>query len=72
MDKEIAKKYIKSLIKLSPSDAEGLRQAKRDLSKKYNTTIIANSLILEYFNKFIKIKGSSKLLRILRKREIRT
>ena len=72
MDKIIAEKYIKSLIKLDPGDAESLRQAKRDLAKKYNTTIIPNSLILEYYNKLNRKKDNSKLLRLLRKREIRT
>jgi len=57
---------------MDPGDAESLRQAKRDLAKKYNTTIIPNSLILEYYNKHPRKKDSSKLLRLLRKREIRT
>ncbi len=72
MDKVISEKYVKSLIKLDPGDAVSLRQAKRDLAKKYSTTIIANSLILEYYNKQKRKKDSSKLLRLLRKREIRT
>ncbi|MDP2683827.1 MAG: tRNA uridine(34) 5-carboxymethylaminomethyl modification radical SAM/GNAT enzyme Elp3 [bacterium] len=72
MEKKIAEKYIKSLIRLDPGDPEGLRQAKRDLAKQYNTNIIANSLILEYYNRHVRAKDNSKLLRLLRKREIRT
>jgi elongator complex protein 3 (tRNA carboxymethyluridine synthase) len=72
MTPKVSKKYIYNLIKLNPQDPEGLRQAKRDLAKKYDTTIIANSLILEYYRKFFKPGRYSKIERLLRKREIRT
>lgn len=72
MTTKVSKLYIKDLIKFKPVNAEDLRQAKRDLAKKYHTTIIANSLILEYYRKFYKAGTHSKLERLLRKREIRT
>ncbi len=72
MTNKVSKLYIKDLIKFKPVNPENLRQAKRDLAKKYSTTIIANSLILEYYSKFYKSGDHSVLERLLRKREIRT
>lgn len=72
MDKKISKKYIIDLVKLLPKDAESLRQAKRQLAKKYGTTIIANSVILKKYRQSFKGKLDEQLVRLLRKREIRT
>jgi len=72
MNKEISKKYINSLVKLRPKNREDLRQAKRQLAKQCRTIIIANSVILKKYKQFFKGKLDNKLVRLLRKREIRT
>lgn len=68
----ISKKYIIDLVALKPQDAECLRQVKRQLAKKYGTTIIANSVILKKYRQFFKGQLDKRLVRLLRKREIRT
>jgi len=66
------KKYIVDLVKLKPSNAADLRQAKRKLASKYHTTIIANSAILQKYRQFNKSGQDQAMVRLLRKREIRT
>ena len=68
----ISKKYIIDFVKLLPKDAESLRQVKRQLAKKHGTTIIANSVILEKYRQIFKGRLDKQLVRLLRKREIRT
>jgi len=68
----ISKKYIIDFVALKPQSAEHLRQVKRQLAKKYGTTIIANSVILKKYRQFFKGKLDKQLVRLLRKREIRT
>ena len=84
MNRETSKKYIDSLVKLRPKNLGDLRQAKRQLAKQYRTTIIANSVILKKLREVYRTKkaergkkreknrGLEGLIRLLRKREIRT
>jgi len=72
MFKQISKKFITDLIKFLPQETEDLLQAKRQLAKKHGTTIIANSVILKKYRQFFKGKLDKQLVRLLRKREIRT
>lgn len=72
MSKEISRKYIESLVSLKPQNPEALRQAKRQLAQKYQTTIVANAGILKEYKRFFKGREAAGLVRLLRKREIRT
>ncbi len=68
----ISKKYIQDLVKARPETAEDLRQIKRILATKYKVTIITNALILKKYRQYFKGRLDDRLLRLLRKREIRT
>ncbi|MFA6097982.1 MAG: tRNA uridine(34) 5-carboxymethylaminomethyl modification radical SAM/GNAT enzyme Elp3 [Patescibacteria group bacterium] len=72
MDKKDFKKYIRDFVKLRLRSPADLRQAKRILAKKYGSTILSNALILGEYRRFYKGKTSQALVRLLRKREIRT
>jgi len=68
----ISKKYIQDLVVAHPDTPEDLRQIKRALATKYKTTIVTNALILKKYRQYFKGKEDDRLLRLLRKREIRT
>jgi elongator complex protein 3 len=72
MPEKISKKYIQDLIAAHPKIAEDMRQAKRALATKHGATIITNALILKKYRQYFKGKEDAVLVRLLRKREIRT
>ncbi len=72
MKSTVTKSYIVDFVKLHPDNEDKLRHAKRTLAKKYNTTIIANSAILQKYRILHKGKQDPILVKILRKRDIRT
>ncbi len=72
MDKKTLRKYTRDFIRAKPESVNAVRQTKRLLATKYRTAIIPNSEILgQYRVQGIK-KPDQRLLRLLRKREIRT
>lgn len=72
MSESSIKKYIKELIKANPRSIEELHQIKRRLASLHGLTIISNAVILKEYHCFFKGEGNDALLRLLRKREIRT
>ncbi len=72
MDINITNKYINDLVVLRPQTGTELLEYKRRLAKKHHTTIIANSAILKKYRQMFKGRLDQSLLRLLRKREIRT
>ncbi|MFA6553732.1 MAG: tRNA uridine(34) 5-carboxymethylaminomethyl modification radical SAM/GNAT enzyme Elp3 [Patescibacteria group bacterium] len=72
MNKKTLQKYVIDFVRAKPETVAAVRLQKRRLATKYSTTIIPNSEILgQYRLQGIK-KPDQKLLRLLRKREIRT
>jgi len=69
--KKNIKNYIRDLIKAKPKSLDDLAKIKRRLAKRYKTGIISNITILKHYRQFVK-KVDNNLVRILRKREIRT
>lgn len=72
MDKKTLEKYTIELIALRPYDAVTLNRAKRTLAKRYRTSIIANSTILQKYRELPKSYHKDTFERLLRKRDIRT
>lgn len=72
MNEKVFKKYLSGLVKIHPSTARALRDAKRKLAKEYKTTIVSNAVILSKYRQFYKSCLDKDLIRLLRKRAIRT
>lgn len=68
------KKAIDELLKLNIKDRNDLMLHKRKIAKKYGLKIFLNSELLEYYRENIKseLTGKADLLKVLRKRSIRT
>lgn len=71
MPKIILQEYIRDLIKVKPKSLEDLAKIKRQLAKKYKVGIISNITILKAYRQLAS-QTDKKLVRLLRKREIRT
>ncbi|MFH1207454.1 MAG: tRNA uridine(34) 5-carboxymethylaminomethyl modification radical SAM/GNAT enzyme Elp3 [Patescibacteria group bacterium] len=72
MNKKTLQKYTRDFVRAKPETVAAVRQAKRLLATKYRTTIIPNSEILGQYRKQGIKNPDQRLLRLLRKREIRT
>lgn len=72
MTEKVSKKYIRDVIAADPQTGEELGRIKRGLAARYRKTIVSNALILEKYRHLIKGKEDAGLVRVLRKREIRT
>lgn len=72
MNEKVFKKYIIDFINLHSDSVKSLRDAKRLLAARYKTDIISNALILGKYRQYYKGKVDDSLVRLLRKRAIRT
>ncbi|MFA5051753.1 MAG: tRNA uridine(34) 5-carboxymethylaminomethyl modification radical SAM/GNAT enzyme Elp3 [Patescibacteria group bacterium] len=72
MDKKTLRKYTRDFIRAKPETSDAARHMKRLLATKYCTTIIPNSEILRQYRLLNIKKPDQRLLRLLRKRAIRT
>lgn len=72
MQNKILKKYVRDFVRAKPRTEDALRRIKRALATKYHTTIIPNSEILRQYRLLTPLKQDMDLLRLLRKRDIRT
>lgn len=69
----VSQSYITDLRKIRPTDEEALRQAKRDLATQHDSVIHSNAQILkEYRSQVPTADQDPTLLRVLRKRDVRT
>lgn len=72
MDTQTLQKYTHDFIRAKPATDAAVRIQKRRLATKYNTTIIPNSEIIRQYRLLAIKKPDQRLMRLLRKREIRT
>jgi len=72
MNEKVFKKYLRDLVKSRLITAKDLHDTKRRLAKKHGTAIISNAVILSKYRQFYKGRLNSDLIRLLRKRAIRT
>lgn len=75
MKHKASKQLIRDLHNAKPQTLDELHQIKRDLAKRYGTTIISHTTLLGQYRQFLeeeKEKEDKHLVRLLRRRDIRT